>query len=267
MKQFRIVFLITFAVLTLCGLSSGQTRTKTKAKTVRYTPATVATSAAPSTASGSSAEAPKYLVTVKLKKGGMVIGSFLRADNETVQIDLNGQNKAFRLNEVDSISFTPNQTATPKTALDVAVSQPATNAPAGPDPVISTGRNAYSALQKLSDAAQLGLPYGQYANLLIQVRPVISESLRTLPEGAVKADLAAALEAYTDAGQAWGAMQGSGVLLIATEPAATLAKKYSLKPAANALGQEDRLLIETAIPAIWTVATEHMNNLAGLLKL
>ena len=199
----------------------------------------------------------------------MVIGSFLRADSETVQIDLNGQSKIYKLNEVDSITFTPNEATAAKPAPETTNNQPAAAAAAAPtqDPVLVAGRRAYSALHKLTDAAQLGLPYGQYASLLIEIRPIVTESLRTLPDSAVKADLTAAMEAYTDAGQAWGAMQGAGVLPIATEPGATLMKKYSIKPAANALGQEDRLLIDKTVPAIWAVATERMNNLAGLLKL
>jgi hypothetical protein len=260
MKQVRIVFLIISAVFILCGLSAGQSRTKPKAKAVRYTPSSVEPPAA-------SNEVPKYLVTVKLKKGGMVIGSFLRADTETVQIDLNGQSKAFKLNEVDSITFTPNEVTAAKPALETTNNQPAPVGTPAPDPILVAGRRAYSALRKLTDAAQIGLPYGQYANLLIETRPVLTENLRTLPDGALKADLAAAMEAYMDAGQAWGAMQGAGVLPIATEPGATLMKKYSIKPGVNALGQEDRLLIDTTVPVIWAVATERMNNLAGLLKL
>lgn len=260
MKQVKVIFLVISITFTLCGLSIGQSRTKPKAKAVRNTPSAAEAPAA-------SAEAPKYLVTVKLKKGGMVIGSFLRADAETVQIDLNGQSKIFRLSEVDSLAFTPNEVTTPKPAPETTNNQPVAAGTPTPDPVIVAGRKAYSALHKLTDAAQLGLPYGQYANLLIEIRPVVTETLRTLPDGAVKADLTAAMEAYTDAGQAWGAMQGTGVLPIATEPGATLMKKYSIKPGVNALGQGDRLLADTTVPAIWAVATERMNNLAGLLKL
>ncbi|HMY73150.1 MAG TPA: hypothetical protein PLQ88_15160, partial [Blastocatellia bacterium] len=100
----------------------------------------------------------------------------------------------------------------------------------------------------------------------IEVRPAVDQALAALPEGAIKGDVAAAMEAYTDAGQAWSAMLGTGVLPIAAEPGATLMKKYSIKPAVNALGQEDRLLIEATLGAIWTAAGTRLNNIAMVLK-
>ncbi|NOT59655.1 MAG: hypothetical protein HOP19_05455, partial [Acidobacteria bacterium] len=78
---------------------------------------------------------------------------------------------------------------------------------------------------------------------------------------------AKAIEAFTDAGQAWGAATNIGAIPIAAEPGATLMKKYSIKPAVNALGQEDRLLLDAALTAIWTVANKELDVVAPLLKL
>jgi hypothetical protein len=102
--------------------------------------------------------------------------------------------------------------------------------------------------------------------LLIEVRPAIDQALAALPEGAVKSDVAAAMESYTDAGQAWGVMFGKGGLPIATEPGATLMKKYAIKPAVNALGQESYLPLDLTLATIWTSARMRLNNIAALLK-
>jgi hypothetical protein len=252
MKQVRIVFLITSAVLILFGLSVGQSRTKPKAKTVRYTPSPAPT---PTVA--------RHLVTVKLKQGGLVIGHFLRADADTVQIDLKGESRAIKLNDVESLAFTPDVATTAKAVPEPVVNQPAPT----PDPVLINARKAYTALRKLSAAAQIGLPYGQYGGLLVETKALVDESLSTLPDGALKANLAAAAEAYADAGQAWSAAQGVGALPIAAEPGATLMKKYSIKPAVNALGQEDRLMLDATLTAIWAAANAQLNNVGPMLKM
>lgn len=44
-------------------------------------------------------------------------------------------------------------------------------------------------------------------------------------------------------------------------------KKYSIKPAVNALGQEDRLLLDAALTTIWAVANKELDAVALLLKL
>ena len=79
---------------------------------------------------------------------------------------------------------------------------------------------------------------------------MVDESLATLPDGALKANLAAAAEAYTDAGQAWGAAQGGVALPIAAEP-----------------GQEDRLMLDATLTTIWAAANAQLNNVGPMLKM
>jgi hypothetical protein len=133
---------------------------------------------------------------------------------------------------------------------------------ADPDPTPPAARKAYSALRKIADAAQIGLPYLQYGSLLIEVRQVVDESLRVLPDSALKNDIIKAVEAYTDAGRAWGIIQSKGVLPIATEPGATLMKKYEIKPNVNALGQPDNLPLDASLSAIWATAGARLNSIA-----
>jgi hypothetical protein len=95
-------------------------------------------------------------------------------------------------------------------------------------------RKAYNSLRKLSEAAQIRVPFSQYENLLFETKTVVEEALAQLPDGAIKIDLALALEVYTDAAKAWGAVQVNGTIPINTEPGASLMEKYRIKPGLNA---------------------------------
>lgn len=240
-------------VLILGGVAISQSRGRSRGRATR-----AATVPAPTPAP------VKRPVTVNLKQGDSVQGYFLSADANTIQVEVKNQSRTFRINEVETLSFsTLEPAAKPRQDVQANVAQPAPT----PDAILANARKAYTALRKLSDAAKIGLPYLQYANLLIEVRPVIDDALSALPENGFKADISAAMEAYMDAGQAWGLGQTTGFLPIATEPASTLMKKYAIKPAVNPLGQEDRLLLNATLTTIWAAANGSLNNLGSSLKL
>jgi hypothetical protein len=251
MNKFKIAIPIVLAVLILCGVADSQSRSRSKARVVRAAPVPAATPLP-----------VKRPVTINLKQGDPIKGYFMRADANALLVELKTGSMVVKLSEIDSLSFTPDEPP----AVATKAEAPAEPAPVVQDTVTPNARKAYTALRKLADAAKIGLPYPQYANLLIEVRPAIDQAFAALPEGAIKGDVAGAMEAYTDAGQAWSAMMGSGVLPIATEPGATLMKKYGIKPAVNALGQEDRLLIDVTLGTIWTAAGTRLNNIAMVLK-
>lgn len=251
MNKIKNIVPIVIIALILCGAAVSQSRSRSKARVARAVPAPVAT------------PLPiKRPVTINLKQGNPIRGFFLRADANTVQVELKTGSMAVKLNEIDSLQFAPDEPV----AVVTKAEAPAEPAPVNQDNITPNARKAFTALRKLADAAKIGLPYPQYANLLIEVRPAVDQALAALPEGAIKGDVLSAMEAYTDAGQAWSAMRGTGVLPIATEPGATLMKKYAIKPAVNALGQEDRLLIDVTLSTIWTAAGTHLNNISTVLK-
>jgi len=252
MNKIKTVITIFVAVLILGGIAVSQNRSRSKTRTTR-----TATIPSATPAPG------KRLVTINLKQGDPMQGYFLRADADTVQVEVKKKSLAIRLNEIESLNFGASE-ATAATARQEAPVTPAVQPT--PDPILPAARKAYAALRKLSDAAKIGLPYLPYADLVIEVRPVIDESLSVLPEGALKADISAAMEAYVDAGQAWSMGLRNGALPISAEPGAGLMKKYGIKPAVNALGQEDHLKLDTTLSAIWTAAGTHLNNIAMLLK-
>ncbi len=249
MKQLRIFTCIIFGVVLLGGLTAGQGRNIQRTRPER--PAV-------------SSSAPKHSVIVKTKKGALIGGLFVRADAETVYLDLKGESRAIRLNDIESLSFI---TEEPQPAKPASTAPTALQPAPTPDAAIAQGRKAYMALRKLSAGAQARSASTQYAALLAEARAVVDEAFATMPDGEIKTSLAKAIEAFTDAGQAWGAAMNIGVIPLAAEPGATLMKKYSIKPAVNALGQEDRLLLDAALTAIWAVGSKELDSVAPLLKL
>jgi len=253
MKQFRSVTLIIFALIFVVGLVAAQSRARTKPKPA---PRVAATPVTPAPA--------RRVVTINLKQGEPVTGAFLWADAETVLIEAQSRRLAIKLNEINSMIFAANELAESKPAAPAPQQNPP--ATATPDPALPAARKAYQALRKLSDAVQLGLPYPQFGNLLIEVKPAVEEALAALPETALKAELKDALAAYVEGGQAWAAMRATGILPIATEPGATLMKKYEIKPSVNALGEADHLRLDVTLSAIWATAAKRLDNVAPLLK-
>ena len=256
MNQFRSVTLSISMLIFVVGLVAGQSRSRTKLKPAPRASATPVTPAPTKRAT--------RMVTINFKQGEAVTGAFLQADAEAVQIEAQSGRLTIKLNEIDSLVFAANEAVGSKPAAPTPQQNPP--APAAADPTLPAARKAYQGLRKLADAVQLGLPYPQFGNLLIEVKPAVEDALASMPETALKGELKEALAAYVDGGQAWAAMQALGVLPIATEPGATLMKKYEIKPSVNAFGQADHLRLDVTLSAIWAVAAKHLDNAAQMLK-
>jgi len=247
MNQVRNLAMIISAVLVLSGTAAAQRRPRPKPKPAPVPAATPASTKRP--------------VTVNLKQGDPVAGNFLRADAETVQIEVQSGQLTIKMNEVASLVFTDEEEP-----AKPAEEAPKDSAPAPANPTLPAARKASAALSKLAEAAKIKLPYGQYGNLLIEVRPAIDEALIELPDGTLKIEITRAMENYTDAAQAWGAAQVNGRVPITDEPGARLMRKYEIKPGVNRLGQADHLEIDTALKTIWAVAESRLNYIATLIK-
>lgn len=241
-------------LLLVGGLAVGQGRSRARS---RVTPPPPVAKPAPT---------PQRWVTVHLKQGEPVRGALLRADAELVQLEVQHRRLAINTNDVARLDFnavsTPLPTPTPAPVAPSAKPTPT----ATPDANLRAAQQIYQALRKLKDAAQLGLPYPQYANLLIETKASVEDQLVSLPENAIKGECGAALEAYLDAGQAWSAGLATGVLPLASEPGASLSKKYAIKPGVNQLGEEDHLRLPTALSTIWQTAAKHLDTLGSLLN-
>lgn len=249
----RIALIIT-AVFVMSGITAGQRRPRLKPKPAPPVPA-AAISPAPA----------KRSVTVNLKQGEPVKGNFLRADAETAQVEIQSGRLTIKMNEVASLVFTNEGEIAARPAKEEQPDEKDTDLPAS-NPNLPAARKAYAALRKLAEAAKIKLPLGQYGNLLIETKPVVDEALMEISEYTLKTEIARVMEAYIDAGQAWGAAQANGHVPINSEPGTTLMRKYQIKPGVNRLGQADHLEIDTTLKTIWAAAGARLNYVAALIR-
>lgn len=258
MKQIRLGIVI-FALMLATGIAVSQTRAR---RGTRPSSKPVATSAAPSTS--------KRPVTINLKEGDPIQGYFLRADSETVQVEVRSGNMSIRLSEVESMTFSSsNEEPT------ISISKPRlreadedeTPAPTPKEDVSkANARKAYVALRKLADAARISLPYPAYGALVVETRSLIEQITPTLTDNGLKNDIVATMDAYTDAGQAWGTHLQKDEISVREEPGATLMRKYSIKPGLNRLGNETYLPLDETLKIIWNVAATRLRNVGMLVN-
>ncbi len=245
-------------------IASGQKRTRPKPKSAP------ARAAAP--------VPTKRPVTIILKRGDQIEGNFLRADAETMEVEIQSGRLTIKMSEVSSLYFIDvGDRPTEEEQKDAA--------PPAPDPSLPAARKAYAELRKLAEAAKIKLPLGQYGNLLIETKTVVDEALTEISDYSLKNEIARTLEAYYDAGQALGAARaydtgraydgrptwGAARVIeqripVNSEPGATLMRKYQIKPGVNRVGQADHLELDTALKAIWAVAGERLNYVASLIR-
>ncbi|MCI0659821.1 MAG: hypothetical protein L0220_01990 [Acidobacteria bacterium] len=246
MKHISNSFIIILTVVfLLCGAARGQGRQRAKPK-AKAKPASTVTATT------------KRPVTVTLKNGDPVSGIFLRADADTLQIELKSGRLSMKMSDVYSLVFGAEEETSSATIEEVVKNLDTAES----DPNLAAGRKAYNALRKLADAAQIKLQCAQYSYLLVETRSVLEGAFVDITDGSLKTYAELALEAYTDAGKACGAVDGKGVIPINTDPGEYLMDKYKIKPGVNAFGLAVHLKIDDALKIIWAAAAVHLKNLS-----
>lgn len=267
MNRGKRIILIIIAVIVMCGIAVAQKRPRPKPKP-----------APPATPAGASLAPAKRPVTVNLKQGDQVTGNFLRADAETMQIEIRSGQLTIKMREVASLVFS--EEGEREIAARPAEEEPKDPETPPPNPSLPAARKAYAELRKLSEAAKIKLPLAQYGNLLIETKTAVEDALTEISDYSLKNEIARTLEAYYDAGQALGAARTYDVprqtfgsprvieqrIPIDSEPGATLMRKYQIKPGVNRLGLADHLELDTALKAIWGVASQRLNYVATLIR-
>lgn len=121
---------------------------------------------------------------------------------------------------------------------------------------------AISSLGKLAAAIDVGITYADYGSLLIDAKAQIDAANLILPEGNLKSELNASLDAFVDAREVWKAKRDRETLFPNYEPGKTLVSKYSLETKVD--WQDDTVVDpDYAMQAIWKVAKDHYNKEIG----
>src|SRR5215212_3345735 len=121
---------------------------------------------------------PGRRVTVNLKKGRAVSGTFLRADLATVSLEVDGEQLIIGLDEVASIVFTEAETESP-------------------------AARAIKALKSLAESAVRARNHREYGNRLLEVKALVDDQLPLIPEGDLREAVSDALKAYELVGEIW----------------------------------------------------------------
>src|SRR5262249_9766938 len=153
--SFRNLAILIYAILCMSMFmsmtASGQKRSRPKSKP-----------APPPAAAPAPAKRP---VTVNLKQGDSVTGNFLRADAETMEVEIQSGRLTIKMSDVASLVFSDEGGRPAEEEQKDAVTP-------APDTSLQAARKAYAALRKLGEAANIKLPLGQYGDLLIETKTV-----------------------------------------------------------------------------------------------
>lgn len=127
----------------------------------------------------------------------------------------------------------------------------------------SAAQDAIAALKKIQAATQVGVNYQQYGMLLIEAKDKVNSANTALPDGELKTELNAAMDAYTDASAGWGAHIQNGFFRADSELGQQLIQKYSVKT----FGDTKRPLIDQTdmLNKIWAAASPHVDRAVSLL--
>jgi len=130
---------------------------------------------------------------------------------------------------------------------------------------------AITSLRKVHAATEVGVNYMQYGQLLIDAKAEVNNAEGALAQGDLRSEIRSAMDAYSDAGQAWGLkIKGSYHIYEKAGPGSELISKYSL-PTMDPGDSGSKLLggqieIETAIQSIWSTARDHLERAESLMK-
>jgi hypothetical protein len=259
-KLAALIFAILFIFAPDC-LVEGQTRPRTRPRP-------------PATAPASTPSAAKVPVIVNYKDGRHINGTFLGADGDTVRILAGSKRISIRVTEVFSIVFEAEEEAAEGKSVEEGEAKSVENLvktleSEAVGPSFQVARKAYNSLLRLAEAIEIRVPYSQYSSQLFETKTIVAEATAALPDGAVKIDLNHALEVFTDAARAWGAVTQfgpyAGRIPIDTEPGATLMRKYKIKPELNAVAQADHLKLDAALKTIASSAEIILKNIDSIL--
>lgn len=192
----------------------------------------------------------KRPVTVFLKEGEPLKGTFVNASSDGVQILLAGNTLILKWNDISQIVFTDvvsNETITKNDT------QTKNN---------ESIEGALKSLRKLAAATEVGVNFQEYGSRLIDVKAEVNEFLPKITDGYVKDEIKLAMDAYADAGTAWNGFiqnqqQYGGNIYPALESGTALLKKYSI-----IVTEENKFKFERSyvLSTIWAAAQKHIEN-------
>jgi hypothetical protein len=194
----------------------------------------------------------KRRVILSLKGQEPMAADFIQVDAATVTVEINGARSQFKMDEVVSIIFSPEEAA--KMIAEQVQGQTA-NAATG---------EALRALRKVAGAVEVGVNYPQYGQLMIEANAAVDEALVIIPAGELRNEIAAAMDSYADAGRAWTLrIKPRGDYQVRD----LLTGKYRVSDReAFRVYSGEELYVTSALRLIWNQARQHLNRASALIN-
>ena len=129
----------------------------------------------------------------------------------------------------------------------------------------TAANDAIKALRKIEAATQVGVNFQQYGQLVIEAKAQVNDATAKLPDGELKKELSASMEAYADAAQAWNEKIGGRTTMSADVGIGkVLIPKYSLPTETYSSGLFPHVDIDTALQVMWGEAKKHLDKASSL---
>jgi hypothetical protein len=191
-----------------------------------------------------------YVVTINVKEGPAITGTFLRADAGGVQVDIGSGQAIIKLENINSIVFSssesPVQQSLPPNDLSAEASQ-----------------RAVKALRKLANATQIGVSYLDYNPLVIEAKTEIDDALTQVPEGALTAAIRASIYEYQVAADVWNRLVHTGSIPTKSELGRSLINAYQIP---IKIGMFTSLSRDLALSYIWRAGRAKFEKAESLLQ-
>jgi hypothetical protein len=197
----------------------------------------------------------KRRVILDLVEQEPIGADFIQADATSITVELSGSRRVFKMDEVVSIIFSPDEA---KRRLSQTVSSQ--NA--------ALASETLRMLRRINSALDVGVSYIQYRQLLVEVKGQVDEALASIPAGELRNEIILAMEAYADAAQAWSERIGSKSDSINSilPPFDKLLAKYRVQDArVSSLGVINTTL-KKLLNTIWQAARTNINRASSLLN-
>jgi hypothetical protein len=128
--------------------------------------------------------------------------------------------------------------------------------------------DALKSMNKISAATEVGVNYPQYGQMVIEAKAQVNEAVAVLPDGNLKKELNAAMDAYADSMKIWQHKLNNRSLFSDEPDSYTLIQKYSLKTTSF---QFQGRPIDAADPAqalqtVWGTARTHLDKASKMLN-
>lgn len=187
---------------------------------------------------------PTQKVIIEKSNGDKLTGLLVKADTETLTIQISETNLPVKFIEIKAVWFG--------------------EIPA--QPIVDTKKDkeqesiqeALKSLRKLSAATEVGVSFADYGRRLIDVKSEVAEYLSNISDGYTKDEINAAMQAYADTATAWNEMIRYDFMIVKFEPGTSLQRKYSIP--VSRIGNEQVMTRNAVLSTIWAAAKTHIEN-------